>query len=102
MIDTSQDGYGQKKIGERWQELCPVDHVTADLPPTLLFHGTGDTVTPFAGAKLFHERMLANGNTCELVTHEDGRHGYLMFDQELLSDTLKKLDEFLRSQGMLE
>jgi acetyl esterase len=81
VIDTSKEGYGQAKIGERWQELSPAHNVRAGLPPTLTFHGTGDTVTPFDGAKAFHEAMLKAGNRSELDVNEGGAHGYLKLDQ---------------------
>ena len=45
VIDTSIDGYGNEKIGDRWEELSPVDNVRENLSPTLVLHGTGDTVT---------------------------------------------------------
>jgi acetyl esterase/lipase len=101
VIDTSKEGYGQAKIGERWQDLSPVHHVRAGLPPTLIFHGTGDTVTPFAGAKAFHEAMLKAGNRCELDVNEGGTHGYLMRDKALYEDTMTKTDAFLKSLGLL-
>ena len=101
VIDTSKAGYGQAKIGERWQELSPVHNVRPNLPPTLVFHGTGDTVTPFAGAKAFHEAMLKAGNRCELDVNEGGTHGYLMRDKALFEDTMKKTDAFLKSLGLL-
>ncbi len=101
VIDTSTAGYGNAKIGERWRELSPVLHVRAGLPPTLLFHGTGDTVTPFSGARAFHDAMQKADNDCKLEVHAGGAHGYLMFDYDLYLDTLQKTDDFLRSQGML-
>lgn len=101
VIDTSKEGYGQAKIGGRWQELSPVHNVRAGLPPTLVFHGTGDTVTPFAGAKAFHESMLKAGNRCELDINEGGAHGYLMRDKALYDDTMAKTDTFLKSLGLL-
>lgn len=102
VIDTSKEGYGQAKIGERWQELSPVHHVRSGLPPTLIFHGTGDTVTPFAGAKAFHEAMLKAGNRSELDINEGGTHGYLMRDKALFDDTMTKTDAFLKSLGLLK
>ncbi|MGV3662038.1 MAG: alpha/beta hydrolase [Prosthecobacter sp.] len=102
VIDTSKEGYGQAKIGERWQELSPVHNVRPGLPPTLIFHGTGDTVTPFAGAKAFHEAMLRAGNRCELDINEGGTHGYLMRDKALYDDTMAKTDVFLKSLGLLK
>lgn len=101
VIDTSKEGYGQAKIGDRWQELSPVHHVRAGLPPTLTFHGTGDTVTPFAGAKAFHEAMLKAGNVSELVVNEGGVHGYLMRSKTLLQDTFDRSDAFLTARGLL-
>jgi acetyl esterase len=101
VIDTSKEGYGQAKIGERWQELSPAHNVRAGLPPTLTFHGTGDTVTPFAGAKAFHEAMLKAGNRSELDVNDGGAHGYLMRDKALFDDTMKKTDTFLKSLGLL-
>ncbi|MEN3940623.1 alpha/beta hydrolase [Prosthecobacter sp. SYSU 5D2] len=102
VIDTSKEGYGQAKIGDTWQELSPVHHVRSGLPPTITFHGTGDTVTPFIGAKNFHEAMLKAGNKSELVIHEGGVHGYLMSDQKLFDETLARSDAFLSSLNLLK
>lgn len=102
VIDTSAEGYGQKKIGERWQELSPVHHVRPGLPPTLTFHGTGDTTTPFAGAKSFHEQMLAAGNRSEQVVNEGGVHGYLMREKQLYEETIAKSGAFLGELGWLK
>lgn len=101
VIDTSKAGYGNAKIGQRWQELSPAHQVRGRVPPTLIFHGTGDTVTPFGGATAFRERMQEAGNRCELVAHPDGKHGYLMFDHKLYLETLAKTEEFLRSLDLL-
>ncbi|HRJ09437.1 MAG TPA: alpha/beta hydrolase [Prosthecobacter sp.] len=101
VIDTSAEGYGNARIGERWRELSPAHNVRPGLPPTLTFHGTGDTVTPYAGARAFHEAMLEKGNRSMLITHEGGRHGYLMSDSKLFADTMAKSDAFLRELGLL-
>jgi acetyl esterase/lipase len=101
VIDTSTDGYGNQKIGARWRELSPAHQVRGKVPPTLVFHGTGDTVTPFAGAQEFHRAMREAGNRCELDVNEGGKHGYLIFDRELYFDTLKKTEAFLASLGLM-
>ncbi len=101
VIDTSPAGYGNKLIGERWRELSPLHRVRPGLPPTLLFHGTGDAVTPFTGAQAFHDAMRQAGNRCELDAHDGGGHGYLMRDRSLLTAMLRKTETFLVSLGML-
>jgi acetyl esterase/lipase len=102
VIDTSPEGYGNAKCGERWREISPVDQVRAGLPPTLVFHGTGDTVTPFAGAKRFDERMREAGNRAELVVHDGGVHGYFLYDRELYDDAVRRTEKFLESVGLLK
>lgn len=102
VIDTSLGGYGNEKIGARWRELSPVDNVRGDLPPTLLLHGTGDTLTPFAGAKRFAQEMLEAGNDCQLIPYEGGRHGYLIFDLDLFNQAMDQTELFLRALGMLD
>lgn len=101
VIDTSKEGYGNAKIGERWKELSPAHNVRAGLPPTITFHGTGDITTPFKGAQTFHEAMLKAGNRSELVVNEGGVHGYLMRTQPLFDECLSKSDAFLKSLKLL-
>lgn len=102
VIDTSKEGYGQAKIGDRWQELSPVHHVRRGIPPTITFHGTGDHTTPFAGAKSFHEQMVAAGNRSELVVHEGGAHGYLMREEAPYTESVEKAAAFLVEIGLLD
>lgn len=101
VIDTSKEGYGNARIGERWQEISPAHNVRPGLPPTITFHGTADPTTPFKGAQIFHEAMLKAGNRSELVIHEGGDHGYLMRTQPLYDECLAKTDAFLKSLNLL-
>jgi acetyl esterase/lipase len=102
VIDTSAEGYGQKKIGDRWRELSPVHHVRAGVPPTLIFHGTADTVTPHAGAVRFQKNMRAAGNSCQLISYPGGLHGYLIFDLKLFDQAMHRTAKFLQQQKILE
>lgn len=102
VIDTSGAGYGNAKIGTRWKEISPLHRVRPGVPPTIVFHGTGDTVTPFAGAKAFDEAMHAAGNRCELFVNEGGAHGYLMRDRKLFDETMVRTAEFLHSLKLVE
>lgn len=99
VIDTSAEGYGQQKIGERWQELSPVHNVRAGLPPALIFHGTGDDVTPFPAAQQFHEQSVAAGNVSQLIVQPAGRHGYIIFARHEYDRALMQMQEFLSQQG---
>ncbi len=102
VIDTSTEGYGNARIGERWKELSPVHNVRAGLPPMITFHGTGDRSCPIKGAQTFHDGMLKAGNRSELVVNEGGAHGYLMRTQPLFDECLTKSDAFLTNLKLLD
>lgn len=95
VIDTSAKGYGKNRIGEKWAEISPVDRVKAGAPPTLVFHGDADKTTPYAGARLFTEKMKEAGNVCELVTHPGGGHGHINNDMKLFDDAIRRTEAFL-------
>lgn len=101
VIDTSAAGYGQKKIGDAWEQLSPVHNVKAGLPPTIVFHGTGDKVTPHAGALSFRDKMQTAGNICELVSHPNGVHGYFVFDMALYEQAMQRTEAFLSGNEFL-
>ena len=101
VIDTSKEGYGNGKIGERWQELSPLHQVRAGVPPTIIFHGTADIATPFKGAKAFHDEMLKLGNRCELVPTEGAGHGYLVGNRAMFEEALRQTGEFLASLQLM-
>ncbi len=100
VLDTSEQGYGQATIGERWAELSPLRHVRAGLPPTLVLHGLRDTITPAAGARAFAGAMQKAGNTCELVLHERGNHSYMMRTAPLFEEAMLQTGEFLTRAGI--
>ena len=71
------------------------------MPPTVLFHGTEDTIVPYVAAEMFTEKMLDMGNRCELYTYPGAGHSF--FNKgEYFRDTVEKMDAFLTSLGYLE
>ena len=101
VIDTSADGYGQRKIGERWRELSPLHHVKQGLPPMLICHSTEDTVTPYEGAARFVEFSKAAGNDCRIFTFEGGRHGWFIFNLDHYAALLVVMDNFLKEHNFI-
>ncbi|WP_218033036.1 exo-alpha-sialidase [Brevifollis gellanilyticus] len=102
VIDTSLEGYGYAKIGEKWKELSPAHQVRAGLPPTLLFHGDGDTTTPVRGANVFVEEMKKAGNRIEYVSPPGAIHTYMFKDAKLHEETKTKMDEFFANLGYVK
>lgn len=80
VTDTKATGYGGPKRfgGDASRALaCSVtDQVPTKMPPTIVFHSKADTVVPYANSVAFRDKLVANGNRCELVTFEGLGHAY--------------------------
>jgi acetyl esterase len=52
----------------------PAEHVRASTPPTSIVQGDQDTTTPLSGTRLYCDRLIALGGTCELNVYEGVGH----------------------------
>lgn len=80
VLDTTEKGYGSKKVVGRETEISPSHQVKKDLPPMILFHGKKDTTVPFENATRFNKKMNEIGNDCKLVAVENVGHGFFNSD----------------------
>ncbi|MFD0958032.1 alpha/beta hydrolase [Paenibacillus chungangensis] len=104
VVDTTATGYkiGLPLFEGRERERSPVHHVRSGLPPTLIFHGTADEVSPYESVERFQQEMLAQGNTCQMVTFEGRGHGFFNLGRpntsiEDYEATLHEAEQFLKS-----
>jgi acetyl esterase/lipase len=78
--DTTANGYGgPKRFGNdaARAKACSVqDQMPKEMPPTLIFHATGDETVPYANSVDLRDKLKANGNRCELVTFQGLGHSY--------------------------
>lgn len=71
--EGAQDMETWKQIG---RDCSPIYHVSADLPPTLIYHGNADTLTPLDQSVRFREEAVSHGCDIEVVVHDGGKHGW--------------------------
>ena len=80
VTDTKNGGYGgTKRFGNdasRALACSVLDQMPAKMPPSIVFHATADTTVPYANSVTFKDRLVANGNRCELVTFDGLGHSY--------------------------
>ncbi len=100
VIDTSRQGYGYGKLKENWETYSPLHRLRPGLPPTIIFHGTGDRTVPYAGPVAFTEKAQANSDVCVLITNEGGDHGFYM-KQPIRDQTMARIQQFLQEQGLI-
>ena len=78
VTDTGTNGYGgPKRFGNdeaRANNLSVTKRMPPKMPPTLVFHGTGDATVKFANSEEFQAKMKANGNDCELIPFPGAPH----------------------------
>ena len=111
VTDTKDSGYGGTKRsgGSAARALaCSVpDQMPAKMPPTIVFHATADTTVPYANSVAFRDKLVGNGNRCELVTFEGLGHSYYSskFGAEGKAAEKKTREDataFLASLGLIE
>jgi acetyl esterase/lipase len=86
-VNVGHDGWFislLSKTGVDPLSLSPAEHVFKGLPPTIIFQGREDHVVPLMGVQIFHDRMVANGNYCELCIYDNVGH---LFTPSYLNDT---------------
>jgi acetyl esterase/lipase len=97
VCDTSENGYGHDRLGERKLELSPYHHITPGLPPSIIFHGTADKVVPYSNAVNFCTKMQLAGNDCTLITYEGRGHAFFSVEGIIdHQDTLDRMFHFLK------
>ncbi len=77
------------------RSISPVNHVTADDPPTLIIHGDADALVPIQQAELVIEKLKSAGVATELVVRPGAGHGW----PELGKDTAIIADWFDKHLG---
>ena len=95
----------KKRLGTKPEDMSPYHNIHGDLPPTIIFHGTGDKTVPFSTIELFTKRMHEFGNNCTLVAYQGEPHGFFNYGNKSNApfvDTVHKMDEFLVSLGYLK
>ena len=85
------------------ERLSTDRQVSADTPPTFLFHTTEDTAVPPQNSIAFYLALKAAGVPAELHVYEKGRHGVgLAPHDRALSTWPERLIGWMRGRGLLD
>ena len=84
------------------ENLSNETQVTAQTPPTFLFHTTTDATVPVENSVMFYSALRKAGVPAELHIYERGPHGVgLAQTDEALSSWPARLADWLRVRGLL-
>ncbi len=70
------------------RDVSPIYHVTSNLPPTLILHGSSDTLVPLDQSERFQQRALDAGREVRLIVRPGQKHGWptMILDVRLFAD----------------
>jgi acetyl esterase/lipase len=79
---------GRENMLRLLHELSPVNHVTADDPPTILVHGDADKAIPFQQSRRLMDRLNEANVAARLVVREGKGHAWPGWeaDSELIAE----------------
>ena len=84
------------------ESLSNEKQVTAQTPPTFLFHMADDKVVPPENSVLFYLALLKAGVPAELHVYEQGKHGCALARTDpVLSSWTTRLTDWLKVRGLL-
>ena len=66
----------EKKIEEIGKQISPINHVSADDPPTLIIHGDADKLVPLQQAQIMIDKLKAAGVKTKLIIKPGAGHGW--------------------------
>jgi acetyl esterase/lipase len=66
----------EEKIAKIGREISPINHVSADDPPTLLIHGDKDWLVPIQQSEIMIEKLKQAGVEAKLIVKAGGDHGW--------------------------
>jgi acetyl esterase len=113
-VSVAHDGWFQKILLGRASavDLSPDEHVTKDLPPTAIFVGGADTLTPAKWTARFCDLMNERGGHCEIQIYPGVGHLFTRKldnqeddfdpDPKVVQDAQQKGDHFLAERGFLK
>lgn len=106
IVDVSRKGVGYDRVGDRRlaRRISPLVLVRKGLPPSIIFHGTGDRIIATKPLRKFARRMRWKRNRCVLREFEGQGHGFFNFnvDVRFYEATTTAMDSFLVDLGYLE
>ena len=77
-----------------YSQSSPVNFVSAQSPPTLIFHGGSDQVVNVSQSEALKSRLQAAGARNDLIVYPGQRHGW---HGTTLSNSFDRIETFLRS-----
>ena len=92
-------GGTRQEIPDVYVEASPIQHVSSDDPPILLFHGDGDKLVPIQFAERMRGRLEAKSVPHEFITLPRKSHIMAFVDPKALNASIDFFNKHLKELG---
>ncbi len=102
VVDMEEHPFRIRKFDGAAAKLSPIRHLPAQLPPTLIFHGTADEIAGFDRVTAYTEKARAKGTDITLQAFEGLEHGFFQRNKhegKYYEETLQIATDWLREIG---
>ena len=101
IVDTGPNSaLSKRRAGKYNLDISPINNISKNLPPTIIFHGSLDDVEPITKIRKYQEMVQEFGVTCEVIEYSGQGHSFFN-SQEFFIKTSKEVDKFLSSLGYI-
>jgi acetyl esterase/lipase len=104
VLDTSVERYASR-MANRGTEISPLSHVSAPVPPMVLFVGDEDPVVPMSTVERFRARVAEAGGECRLFVYPHTGHplwSYRAGENDVSRDVAAKTAAFFEELGWID
>jgi acetyl esterase/lipase len=105
VFDNGPNGWGHKRVGDRYKEFSPFHNIKPGAPPAIVFVGSEDALLPAATVEAFCAAERAVKTRCEFRVYPGQKHGFFNYraggDNRYFAETLAETEKFLASLGWI-
>lgn len=105
-VDIKERNESLKLCSYDAKQLSPYHHLRPNMPETLIFQGTADTVVPLSHLQEFEKKMEELGNACHVFLYEGRQHSFFNLTSTNVIqdyyDILGHVVDFLFRRNILE
>ncbi len=89
-------GGTRKALKDVYLQASPIEHVSPDDPPMMLYHGDADELVPIEYASKMHKKLQDSGVACDYLVLGGKSHIMAFVDAKGITRSIQFLDQHLK------
>lgn len=89
-------GGTRRALQDVYLKASPIEHVSSDDPPMMLYHGDADELVPISFASKMHKKLQETGVACDYLVLPGRSHIMAFVDTKGIARSIEFLDRYLK------